>query len=310
MNGKGKDSSSATGRSERDARSETGTEAAERRGKLSIIEDKVKKLVTADMEERFGDVGELVEEYPCALESGILRQGKLYVTNRFVCFYCSHFGQEKKVRIPYKQIVGVTKENTAKVFPNALSIQTKQTEYMFRSFLKRDECHSLISSVWKNFKEIERSGGHALADGAGAGGGGGRDSFAADHIKPVVVKTVYDTHFIQLLSVAITPSPEGQGQGKGKKGPGPGMAFDLAVRRGRSRLLNTVHGADLDTLRDLHAILVEANAVFGELNKFPPQAAAGLMGAARLTPAQVEERTAQLNQVCSTAIVAVVCGAR
>lgn len=45
------------------------------------------------------------------------------------------------------------------VFPNAISIKTKQTEYMFRSFLHRDECHSLLTAMWKNFKDFEKTGG-------------------------------------------------------------------------------------------------------------------------------------------------------
>lgn len=45
------------------------------------------------------------------------------------------------------------------VIPNAISIRTRQTEYMFRSFLRRDECHSLLTAMWKNFKDIEKSGG-------------------------------------------------------------------------------------------------------------------------------------------------------
>lgn len=117
----------------------------------SAAGEKMKKMF-GDVQELFGDVGEFVAGYPCALESGILRQGRMFITNKFVCFYCSHFGAEKKIRIPYKQIRTITKENTAMVIPNAIEIKTLKTSYMFRSFLSRDECFNLINSVLKNWK--------------------------------------------------------------------------------------------------------------------------------------------------------------
>ena len=48
----------------------------------------------------------------------------MYITNKFICFYSNLFGLEKKIRIPYSHIKNITKENTAKIIPNAIAIST------------------------------------------------------------------------------------------------------------------------------------------------------------------------------------------
>lgn len=58
------------------------------------------------------------------MESTVLLHGRMYITNRFICFYSNLFGLEKKIRIPYSHIRSITKENTAMVIPNAIAIST------------------------------------------------------------------------------------------------------------------------------------------------------------------------------------------
>jgi hypothetical protein len=43
-------------------------------------------------------------DYSCAVEAKILLHGRLYVTDKFVCFYSNFFGFEKKVPRPAKAI--------------------------------------------------------------------------------------------------------------------------------------------------------------------------------------------------------------
>jgi hypothetical protein len=74
----------------------------------------------------FGDVGELIDDFSCAVESTVLLHGRMYVTNRFLCFYSNLFGLEKKIRIPYSHITLITKENTALVIPNAMAVTTRK----------------------------------------------------------------------------------------------------------------------------------------------------------------------------------------
>ena len=52
-----------------------------------------------------------------------------------------------QIRIPYSLIKSMSKENTALVIPNAISIITRKKEYLFRSFWDRDECFKIISGI-------------------------------------------------------------------------------------------------------------------------------------------------------------------
>lgn len=45
----------------------------------------------------FGDVGIIKADYSCAIQRNMLLQGRMYVTDRFICFYSNLFGFEKKV---------------------------------------------------------------------------------------------------------------------------------------------------------------------------------------------------------------------
>jgi len=124
-----------------------------------------------------------MDDFSCAVESTVLLHGRLYVTDRFVCFYSNLFGLEKKIRIPFSHITVVTKENTALVIPNAIAISTFKKQYVFRSFWDRDHCFFMLKSfISKHSNKSSQSQNAALqaasasdrarASGAGAGAGG------------------------------------------------------------------------------------------------------------------------------------------
>ena len=58
----------------------------------------------------FGNVGKIKQDYTCAIQRQILLQGRMYVSEKFVCFYSNLFGFEKKVKIPYAAITACSKE--------------------------------------------------------------------------------------------------------------------------------------------------------------------------------------------------------
>jgi hypothetical protein len=72
----------------------------------------------------FGDAGDVLDDFSCAIESVLLLHGRMYITSKFICFYAHIFGMEKKIRIPYNHITIITKEKTALVIPNAIAITT------------------------------------------------------------------------------------------------------------------------------------------------------------------------------------------
>jgi hypothetical protein len=85
----------------------------------------------------FGNVGVIQDDFFCAIERNLLLQGRMYVTNRFLCFYTNLFGFEKKIKIPYSSITTVSRINTVGI-PNAILVQTAKSEYAFRSFWDRE----------------------------------------------------------------------------------------------------------------------------------------------------------------------------
>ena len=113
----------------------------------------------------FGDVGRIRRDFSCAIERKILLHGRLYVTERFVCFYSNLFGFEKKIKIPYMAITYISKEYTAVFIPNAIAIITAKKEYIFRSFWDRDECFHLLRSCHANFRSVLETSGESEHDG-------------------------------------------------------------------------------------------------------------------------------------------------
>jgi len=105
----------------------------------------------------------IMDSYMCAITtSWFPYQGRLFVGNSCVCFYSGVNGC--RVKMPYNQIVSITKENTAVVFPNSIQItlvgnskadldsedmRTEDGKYFFMSFVMRDEAYKKILELWK-----------------------------------------------------------------------------------------------------------------------------------------------------------------
>ena len=131
------------------------------------------KLLTSTV---IGDLFVLVilTDYSCALVGDILLQGHLYVTYNYFAFHSNVFGYVRKVRllstililpeftifkllhyqqllIPMADVRKITKEKTAKFFPNAIAISTATEKHLFSSLMSRDVAYRLGLSVWKKF---------------------------------------------------------------------------------------------------------------------------------------------------------------
>lgn len=131
--------------------------AAEGNGRLRL-QDQILHMI-------FGaDSGRMVADFSCAYEKHFLKQGRLYVSTRFLCFYSNLFGFEEKLRIPYADIVAVRREKTALVIDNAIYVTTSDsTEYQFRSFWDRDCTIGVIDKCW----QLNRLGGFRVLGAAG-----------------------------------------------------------------------------------------------------------------------------------------------
>ena len=91
----------------------------------------------------------VINSYTCALLRGILLQGRLYVCRKHVCFY-TKIWKKSSVVVAYADITRLEKDNTAYVFPNAISISTaKGKELFFASFVHRQDAYRLMLAIWR-----------------------------------------------------------------------------------------------------------------------------------------------------------------
>ncbi|CCH46831.1 GRAM domain-containing protein YSP2 [Wickerhamomyces ciferrii] len=90
----------------------------------------------------------LLDDYSCALQRDILVQGRMYITEKHICFNANILGWTTNINIPIQEIVQLEKKNTAGLFPNGIIIQTLHQKYIFASFLVRDTTFDLITNIW------------------------------------------------------------------------------------------------------------------------------------------------------------------
>ena len=95
---------------------------------------------------------ELTADFMCALQQKILLQGRLYISQHYVCFYARVFGAETALVIPASDITGVSLAKSLGIVPNAIKVFTTYNVYWFGSFLKRQEAHALLVKVSKGEK--------------------------------------------------------------------------------------------------------------------------------------------------------------
>ncbi|XP_038065613.1 protein Aster-B-like isoform X2 [Patiria miniata] len=92
----------------------------------------------------------LIADYSCALQKDILVQGRMYVTENWLCFYANIFKWETLLTIRLKDITAITKERTIRLIPNAVQIATESEKYFLTSFMSRDRTFLLLFKVWQN----------------------------------------------------------------------------------------------------------------------------------------------------------------
>ncbi|KAF4787587.1 GRAM domain-containing protein 3 [Turdus rufiventris] len=66
----------------------------------------------------------LKQSFTCALQKEILYQGKLFLSENWICFHSKVFGKDTKISIPVLSVTLLKKTKTALLVPNALIIAT------------------------------------------------------------------------------------------------------------------------------------------------------------------------------------------
>ncbi|XP_054983424.1 protein Aster-C [Sorex araneus] len=96
------------------------------------------------------DTEKLIADYACALQRDILLQGRLYLSENWLCFYSNIFRWETTISIALKNITFMTKEKTARLIPNAIQVVTESEKFFFTSFGARDRSYLSIFRLWQN----------------------------------------------------------------------------------------------------------------------------------------------------------------
>lgn len=96
---------------------------------------------------------QLRQSYTCALQKDILYQGRMFVSDHWICFHSKVFGKDTKIAIPVMSVTHIKKTKTAILVPNALVIATANDRYAFVSFLSRDNTYKILMSVCFHLEE-------------------------------------------------------------------------------------------------------------------------------------------------------------
>ncbi|XP_063996066.1 GRAM domain-containing protein 2B [Pogoniulus pusillus] len=94
----------------------------------------------------------LKQSFTCALQKEILYQGKLFLSENWICFHSKVFGKDTKISIPVLSVTLLKKTKTALLVPNALIIATVTDRYMFVSLLSRDTTYKLLKCICRHLE--------------------------------------------------------------------------------------------------------------------------------------------------------------
>lgn len=92
----------------------------------------------------------LLFDASCALVNDILVQGRLYISQNYVCFHSNFLKWQKAVVISFASCSKITKERLAKIFPNSICFHQSSAnhKHLFTSFTSRDRAFSQIHKLW------------------------------------------------------------------------------------------------------------------------------------------------------------------
>ncbi|KAM9320404.1 protein Aster-C [Gastrophryne carolinensis] len=92
----------------------------------------------------------LIVDYACALQKDILLQGRIYLSENFLCFHSNIFRWETLICLSLRDVTSMTKEKTARLIPNAIQISVEGEKYFFASFAARDRSFLSMFRMWQN----------------------------------------------------------------------------------------------------------------------------------------------------------------
>ncbi|KOB64627.1 putative ypt/rab gtpase activating protein, partial [Operophtera brumata] len=108
------------------------------------------KSVDYEFHQRFDGLPKdekLVCYYSCSYWKGkIPRQGWIYLSVHYMCFYSYIFGKKTAIKIRWADVTELAKTNSL-LFPDSVKVVTRDGEYYFTMFLKKNETFALMQQL-------------------------------------------------------------------------------------------------------------------------------------------------------------------
>ena len=92
----------------------------------------------------------IFDDFGCSYSSGILYQGRMYLTENYICFYSSIMGITKKIIIPLNDVTKITKAKRLGKKSIKIELTGKAQSYRFSSFTDSDKTYKIIHKLWGN----------------------------------------------------------------------------------------------------------------------------------------------------------------
>eukprot|EP00026_Physarum_polycephalum_P015545 Phypoly_transcript_16255.p1 GENE.Phypoly_transcript_16255~~Phypoly_transcript_16255.p1 ORF type:complete len:252 (+),score=39.35 Phypoly_transcript_16255:71-826(+) len=95
----------------------------------------------------------VLDHYSCAHYGKIPKQGRLFITPKYVLFFANILGKKVKKKIPFDVIEEIKKESVTLLAVAPIEIQLKYKRFTFVSFLHREKAFNHLQLQWKSNRD-------------------------------------------------------------------------------------------------------------------------------------------------------------
>eukprot|EP00906_Rhabdomonas_costata_P030520 RCo043131 len=96
----------------------------------------------------------LVEDFSCAFQRKVLRQGRMYITQKHIAF---HSVLDCKFALDFGDVTSIEKRKTLQLFNNAIEVATTGGTYFFTSFVFRDQAYEVLQDLLQLYRQRRNS---------------------------------------------------------------------------------------------------------------------------------------------------------
>jgi len=95
----------------------------------------------------------VLDHAACAHLGKVLKQGRLYITPKFILFYANLLGSQIKKVIPFSDVIDISKESDRALAANPIEIHLKWKRFTFCAFMNRETTLKNLNLQWQSNKE-------------------------------------------------------------------------------------------------------------------------------------------------------------